>query len=227
MIVYLRSDFCWELSFTWEHRAGWPRRRPKYPKPPPRKNTIKGLRPTNNPTKLSITRKVIKRPYLFWAVLTFSKNTHMETLGVFRVFIGGSLRSKPLSVSSALLSVTQCGLIEAEPEKYYKRSKNKMPGSSQKRWKPKSHQGFAEKNYLSWKKIQVCNLSLESIDSILVGLARICHSYHQQNGALPAISSPGTTPVPWRASCCRHGHHSCNWTTGGSKGHSDLLVLFL
>ena len=83
----------------------------------------------------------------------------METLGVFRVFIGGSLRSKPLSVSSALLSVTQCGLIEAEPEKYYKRSKNKMPGSSQKRWKPKSHQGFAEKKYLSWKKIQVCNLS--------------------------------------------------------------------
>lgn len=37
------------------------------------------------PTKLSIARQVFKRPYLFWAVLTFSKNTHMETLA-FSVF---------------------------------------------------------------------------------------------------------------------------------------------
>ena len=44
----------------------------------------------------------------------------------------------------------------------------------------------------------------------------LLHSYHPQNGVLPAISSPGTTPVPWSAFCCRHGHHSCNWTTKSS-----------
>lgn len=154
MIVYLRSDFCWELSSTSEHRAGWPRRRPKYPKPPPRKNTINGLRPTNNPTKLSITRKVIKRPYLFWAVLdVFQKHPHGNT-GVFRVFIGGSLRSKPLSVSSALLSVTQCGLIEAEPEKYYKRSKNKMPGSSKNVGNPKATKVLLKKNIYLGRKFR-------------------------------------------------------------------------